>query len=188
MTSISPAYFETLYTRDPDPWNFETSAYEAEKYAATVAALDRPTFASAAEIGCSIGVLTAMLAPRCEALIGVDFAETALTRARARCASLAHVRFALMRVPAAWPNGTFDLIVLSEILYFLDATDIVAVAARVLSTLRPQGRVLLVNYLGATDGPFSGDGAAEGFIANAALTPLSRQRTPLWRLDLLAAG
>lgn len=185
MKSIPPGHFEALYASDPDPWGFETSAYEAEKYAATLAALDRPRYAAAIEIGCSIGVLTAMLAASCDSLVGVDFAASALARARARCAALAHVRFARMRVPACWPEGDFDLIVLSEILYFLDRADIEAVAARVRATLRPQGRVLLVNYLGATDTPFGGDQAAERFIEAAALTPRAQRRAQSWRLDLL---
>ena len=33
--SIPADYFNTLYARDPDPWQFATSPYEAEKYAAT---------------------------------------------------------------------------------------------------------------------------------------------------------
>ncbi|MGA9868793.1 MAG: SAM-dependent methyltransferase [Acetobacteraceae bacterium] len=187
MTSVPPSHFEALYATDPDPWSFETSAYEAGKYAATMAALDRPRFTEAAEIGCSIGVLTAMLAARCDALIGVDFAADALDRARARCASLAHVRFARLRVPGEWPRGAFDLIVLSELLYFLDEPDIHATAARVLSTLRPRGRVVLVNYLGETDGPMSGDHAASCFLGAASLKPIASRRAPLWRLDLLAA-
>ncbi len=166
MTSVPAAHFDALYARDADPWGFETSAYEAEKYAATLAALDRPRFSAAAEIGCSIGVLTFRLAPCCDALVGVDQAEAALVRARARCAGLPHVRFMRARVPAAWPDGSFDLIVLSEVLYFLDAGDIRAIARRVLSTLRPSGRVLLVNYVGRMENPLSGDQAAELFIAS----------------------
>lgn len=189
MTSVPAAHFDALYARAADPWGFETSAYEAEKYAATLAALDRARFSAAAEIGCSIGVLTSLLAPRCDALVGVEQAEAALARARARCAGFAHVRFIRGRVPAAWPKGSFDLIVLSEVLYFLDAPDIRAIAGRVRATLRPCGRVLLVNYLGHMENPLSGDQAAELFIAACAsetVRPIAARREALWRLDLLA--
>ncbi len=194
MSSVPLSHFEALYARDPDPWHFETSDYEAEKYAATLAALDDRSFDSAAEIGCSIGVLTAMLAARCDSLVGVDFAEAALARARLRCAGLAHVRFERLHVPAEWPGGSFDLIVFSEVLYFLDASDVAGVAARVRSTLRPKGRVLLVNYLGTTDTPLSSEQAADAFIDACAAGPgppgikrVAEQRAASWRLDLLEA-
>ena len=80
---LRAAYFEELYARDPDPWDFATSEYEAAKYDATIAAL-APRYASALEVGCSIGVLTARLAERCERLLAIDVAEGALAHARER--------------------------------------------------------------------------------------------------------
>ena len=69
-TSLAPEYFEDVYNANDDPWNFASSEYEAAKYAATLAALPREKYASAFEIGCSIGVLTEKLAARCENLAG----------------------------------------------------------------------------------------------------------------------
>ena len=60
---LTAGYFDELYAGDPDPWGFETSAYEQAKYAATIDALEGRRYATALEIGCSIGVLTARLAP-----------------------------------------------------------------------------------------------------------------------------
>ena len=62
--TLPAAYFDSLYAAEADPWAFATSDYEREKYAATLAALPRPHYARALEIGCSIGVLTRMLAGR----------------------------------------------------------------------------------------------------------------------------
>lgn len=100
-----PGYFDALYAVDADPWRFETSAYEAAKYDATLAALPVARYASAVEVGCSIGVLTQRLASRCDALLGVDVAQTALDRAAARCAEQAHVRFARLRMPKKCPRA-----------------------------------------------------------------------------------
>ena len=83
--TMPPDYFDNRYAEDPDPWQFATSEYEAAKYAATLEALPKPHYASALEIGCSIGVFTKALAARCDALIGVDTAEKALEQARERC-------------------------------------------------------------------------------------------------------
>ena len=43
------------------------------------------------ELGCSVGVFTAMLAPRASHLVAVDFSPTALERARRRVESFDHV-------------------------------------------------------------------------------------------------
>ena len=187
--SIPPDYFDALYSADPDPWRFETSEYEKAKYGATLAALPRERYASALEVGCSIGVLTTKLARRCDALLATDVVASALSLARRACAVQPHVRFALMRAPAEWPEERFDLIVLSEVAYYLDSTDLGLLASRVAETLLPSGDVALVHWLGKTHYPLTGDEAAEGFIAAIAgfASPLCQQRTTDYRLDILNA-
>ncbi len=185
--SIPPAWFEAEYARDPDPWRFATSEYERTKYADTLAALDPRRFASAFEVGCSIGVLTAQLASRCDRLLAVDVAEAALGRARQACAEWPDVRFARMRVPDEWPEGQFDLILLSEVLYYVEPSEIDRVARSVLATLNPGGVALLVHWTGPTDYPCSGDETAERFIAACAgrLKPVRQVRRAQYRLDRL---
>ena len=185
--SWSPETFDRIYAADADPWKFTTSRYEREKYAATLAALGDRRFAAALEIGCSIGVFTRLLARRCEALLAVDVAEAALADARRRCAGLPGVRIERRQVPGEWPDGAFDLIVLSEVLYFLGTDDIVRTARLVAASLRPGGRALLVNWTGPTDTPCSGNEATECFIAAAAPELRSSQRGngATYRLDSL---
>ncbi|WP_245516481.1 class I SAM-dependent DNA methyltransferase [Methylobacterium segetis] len=185
--SLPPSYFDERYARDPDPWQFATSAYERAKYAATLDALPRQRYGSALEVGCSIGVLTEALAGRCDALVGIDVAERALAQARERCRALPHVRFACVQVPGRWPEGRFDLILLSEVVYYLDADDVARLAGRIADCLRPGGDVLLVHWTGRTHYPLTGDEAAETFIRNAAgFLGVSRHaRTPEYRLDVL---
>jgi 2-polyprenyl-3-methyl-5-hydroxy-6-metoxy-1,4-benzoquinol methylase len=186
--SRDAAYFAALYEANPDPWNFTGSAYEHRKYHATVAALEGRHFDHAFEIGCSIGMLTRLLAPRCAALLAADIVETALAQARSRCADMAHVTFANLRVPAEWPAGQkFDLILCSEILYFLAPEDIVSVASHAASCLAPDGVVLLVNYTEPVDEPCGGDQAAEMFITAAAdiLVPTFAQQHDKFRIDRL---
>ena len=126
-------HFRHLYARSADPWAFQTSSYEQEKYQRTMAALGERRFRSGFEPGCSIGVLTRMLATSCDALLAADIVEEPLQSARTLCSDLPWVRFERLRIPAEWPAGRFDLIVLSEVLYFLTPSDIAAVAARVLA-------------------------------------------------------
>ena len=189
--SLTPDYFAGLYGAgpDPDPWGFTTSAYEANKYAATLAALPRARYASGLEIGCSIGVLTQHLAPRCAALLGIDVVETALTAARARNAATPWARFEACAIPDAWPAGRFDLILLSEVAYFFTRADVARIAARIGASILPGGDIVLVHWLGETDYPLSGDAAAEALIADATFArPVHQARTAAYRLDVLHVG
>lgn len=186
--SQQPGYFDALYAADRDPWRFETSAYERHKYDTTLAALPRAPYRSAVEVGCSIGVLTQRLAERCDRLLGTDVSEVALEAAAARCAHLAHVGFERSRLPANAPRGRFDLVVLSEVLYYFDSAELALLPARIEERFADDATVLLVHWLGPTpDYPLTGDQAVELF--EAALnrpTALFRHRTPDYRLDLLA--
>lgn len=188
MTKSRPhTHFERLYQSNPDPWEFETSSYEKDKYRRTLDALGDRRFSAALEVGCSIGVLTSMLARRCDTVLGVDIVEQPLHAARLRCADQPHARFQRMHVPASYPEGRFDLIVFSEVLYFLSLPDIDLCIDRVRSSLMPGGAVVLVNWLGRTDDPTPGNAAAEHFITASAetLAIISQYRNENYRLDIL---
>ena len=180
-------YFKGMYATDPDPWRFASSPYERDKYAATLAALPRPHYASALDIGCSIGVFTHQLCPRCDALIGLDVVPSVLEEARARCADCPNARFLLAAVPGDWPDGRFDLIVISEVAYYLDRADLARLVTRVEGALLPQADIVLVHWLGVTHYPLSGDEAAEAFIEGARefATVVKQSRTAEYRLDVL---
>ena len=165
MTSHGPAHFQRIYDASKDPWNYQSSDYEKTKRDATIAALDGRCFRSGLEVGCSIGELTHGLAACCDRLLGVDFIDDALAVARARCGNQPWVSFRNVRVPLEWPEGQFDLIVLSEALYFLSPQDSQTLTALCRRCLAPEGVVLLVNWLDKSpDDPSSGDAAAARFI------------------------
>lgn len=186
--SLEPSYFEQLYAGDDDPWKFASSAYEQAKYAATLAAIPRRSITSAFEIGCSIGILTRQLAPLCDRLLAVDVAEAPLEKARMYCRDLPHVAFRRLQIPEQWPSEQFNLILMSEVLYYLSFRDIANVAQRTRNSLSADGAVLLVHWTGETDYPCSGDQAAEAFTKAVAdwLPLVMHQRAPEYRIDLLA--
>ena len=165
-TYADPFYFERLYARDPDPWRFATSDYERDKYAATLDALPSGRYTRAFEIGCSIGVLTRQLAgPLRRAARRRRFGHRAAPgRGALRGPALGPVR--PDGPPAEWPDGSFDLIVFSEVLYYLGIDGIHAAARHTLEALAPGGSVMLVNWHGPTDGACTGDEAATMFIAD----------------------
>jgi cyclopropane fatty-acyl-phospholipid synthase-like methyltransferase len=186
--SIPARYFEDLYAGERDPWEFETSAYEQAKYDATLAALPRPRYRHGLEIGCSIGVLTARLASRCASLLAIDVSERALDAARVRCRGLANIQFENIGVPGEWPAGSFDLIMLSEVIYYFDAGDVSRLAERVRASVEPGGHAVLVHWTGTTDYPLSGDDAAELFMTALGRSArlVRQERTQAYRLDALA--
>ena len=162
--SFGQSYFERLYAERPDPWNFATSEYERRKYAATVEALNGRRFRSAFEAGCSIGILTRQLAGACDTLLAVDVAEAAVAKAKANCEGLDSVTVQRMRIPDEWPSGKFDLILFSEVLYFLSLDDISSAAACSMESIIPGGMILLVNWTGETNYPCGGDEAVERYL------------------------
>jgi cyclopropane fatty-acyl-phospholipid synthase-like methyltransferase len=186
--TLRPEYFDALYTADPDPWKFAASPYERGKYTLTLNAMPKPRYRSALEVGCSIGVLTQSLAARCDAVVAVDAAQTPLLEARRRCADLPGVRFEQMFVPEQWPDGVFELIVLSEIIYYLSREDVRRLAARVARSLPRDGSVILVHWTGPTDYPLSGDEAAALFTERIHPTCVVKRgdRYRQFRLDVLS--
>ena len=175
---VPPAFFDELYAADPDPWDFESSPYEAAKYDATIDALQGRRFANALEIGCSIGVLTERLAPHCDALLAIDVAERALDRAKLR---VPEVAFERREVPEEFPDGAYDLIVVSEVLYYLDERALDATLNAIERTLH--GTLLAVHWRPRAERyPFTGDEVHERLRARFGAPAHSRQ-TEKYTLD-----
>jgi 2-polyprenyl-3-methyl-5-hydroxy-6-metoxy-1,4-benzoquinol methylase len=191
--ATSATHFEALYAQSADPWAFMTSRYERQKYRTTLAILPPRRFARGLETGCSIGILTRPLAERCKALVALDVSDIALRRAQLRCEGHSHIDFRQAAIPVGWPDGQFDLIVLSEVLYFLGAEGIRIAAQRCASALAPGGLVLLVNFLGRTDTSCRGGVATRLFLRasrqrclSGGLVPVRQLQRSRYRLDLLA--
>lgn len=140
-------YFEALYTASGDPYAVRTRWYEQRKRALLLAALPQPRYTRAYEPGCGTGELTAALAQRCDAVLASDFSEGALAAARERTAGQRNVRIERHALPGDWPLGRpFDLIVLSELGYFLDADAMREVARRCSETLSAGGTLVACDW------------------------------------------
>jgi SAM-dependent methyltransferase len=182
--TFDQAYFDRLYRENPDPWDFRSSDYEKEKYAATLAALPCTRYEHILELGSSIGELTVLLATRAAQVTGVETSPVAIATAQARCSACPNVSF----VQAHLPHGDWmqraDAVVMSEILYYLEAPEIDLLAARI-SACAPDADLILVHWTGETNYPLSGDEAAERFIAASPWYTPRTYRAPKYRLDVL---
>lgn len=150
--STDPAYFTRMYAGSDDPWDFRSRWYERRKRDLTLACLTEERYAHAFEPGCSIGMLTRDLAPRCARLEALDPVPAAVEQARREVAGSDHVRVAQGRVPHDWPEGTVDLVVLSEMLYYFDDTELNAVVDRTLASARPGATVVAVHWRHPAEG------------------------------------
>ncbi len=137
---------DRLQEVDEDPWGVETRWYEQRKRALTLAALPRQRFRRALEVGCSRGALAAELATRCDEVVAVDSSPAAVRTARTRLADVPAVRVEQQLVPDGWPSGRFDLVVVSEVGYFLSPRDLDRLIARIASSLDEDGIVVLCHW------------------------------------------
>lgn len=157
MTSTEPPlvpkadadHFEAQFRADPDPWDTAVSPYEREKYARTLAACGPGPFAAALELGAGNGGFSARLSGRCSALTTIDFSPTAVDLARERLAGHDNVTVAEGTVPDDLPKGaTYDLVVASEVLYYLPADAFRRTVDQLPRLLRPGGRLVAVHWSG----------------------------------------
>jgi len=189
MSAMSPADFEALYQRQSDPWSYTTSAYERDKYAATLAACGAGPFDSALELGASIGVFTARLAPRCRSLVTVDAAPTAVARARERLAGAPgaeRVETVVGAIPHDIPRRRYDLVVASEILYYLSPSDLEATLEVIGAGTGSGARVVAVHWRPpGPERPFDAEAVHARLRAAPWATPVSAAPTEDYLLDVV---
>ena len=148
MSPVSASSFERRYRAEGDPWNLAGSAYEQRRYDLTMAILPVPRYRRAFEPGCAVGELTVRLADRCDAVIAMDGSAWAVARAQQRCAGLANVHIVVGEVPATWPPGRFDLVMLSELGYYFTREELGALVVRSAAALAPGGTLVAVHWRG----------------------------------------
>jgi len=160
--SRSRESFDAHYARKPEGWDFDGSWYERRKRAVTLAALPRERYRSALEIGCATGVLTAALSDRADDVLGTDIAAAPLERARARAP---HARFLQAALPDDWPEGTWDLVVMSEVGYYLAPDDLDRTIDHVIASLADDGVLVACHWRHPDD-----EAVSSGDVVDARLT------------------
>jgi SAM-dependent methyltransferase len=190
VTSPSPLvrHMDVLFQR-PDPWGYRTSPYEARKRAVTLACLPQARYTSGFEPGCANGVLSEPLLARCEQLLCADASRAALNRAAEQVGMRPGLSWRQMTIPQEWPDQPLDLIVLSELLYYLDAEDCLLVAQHCVQTLRPGGTVLACHWRQTADdflisGEAAHDGLRQVFDASGVVQHTRLHRETDFQIDV----
>ncbi len=185
--SLPEQYFDDVYRANTDPWNFEGSNYEKQKYAATIASLPKKRYKNIFEIGCSIGVLTSLLARHSSHLLAVDAAEAPLIVARQRLKNLTGIDIKKMAVPQEFPSEGFELIVLSEVAYYLNDKDLSTLRDKIVKQLLDGGHLVMVHWTPVVhDYPQTGDAVHDYFMElnDAGLKHLHHEKHDTYRLDV----
>jgi len=149
--------FERFYQREHDPFHFDSNPYEAGKFDDLLAVIGAGPYRHALEVGCSIGSFTERLVPRCEHLLCTDISEVAVERARERLAAHPNVRIERRTIPGEMPDGEFDLIVCSDVLYYLPTWRLKRTLAGLRGRLAPRGAIVSLHWLGEHGAAVSGD-------------------------------
>lgn len=145
MKPIDPDGFEAMFQKDADPWNYAASPFEAFKRRELLRACGARQYGRALELACANGETSRHLVKRCLTLLAVDASPTVIDAARARVQAPG-LTFANAILPAEAPRGPFDLIVVSELLYYMTERDMLDLIDRVVHALAPGGRLVLVHH------------------------------------------
>jgi SAM-dependent methyltransferase len=179
-TRLPNSYFDGKYAEAADPWQLEERWYERRKYAITLALLPYPRYRHAFEPGCSIGVLTQHLTRRCDHVTATDVATAALDAAHRRlveAGSRERVTLLNSSLDEPWPATQFDLVVLSEIGYYLEAAELRTVLDREVARLARGTVVIAAHWRHRVDDyPITGDRANDIIGATPGLHHLGGYR------------
>jgi len=166
--SYSESYFDVLYSDNSDPWQYQTRWYEQRKRDMCLAVLPQAHYSNAIELGCGNGVFSELLAQRCQALLIIDGNNKAVQLASQRLVDIPHAKVIQGIIPDVLLNLTevleqtypsselpkssltttppFDLIIISEILYYLSPEDIDTVIAWIGQNLAKGGSLLCCHW------------------------------------------
>jgi SAM-dependent methyltransferase len=174
------------YLDEADSWSDEDCPYEQAKYESTLDACGPGPFVSALELGGSIGVFTELLAPRCQKLTTIDVAKTSAAMARRRLADFPTVEVLRGAIPGDIPERDYDLVVASEILYYLTDDDFERTLALIRSRLISGGRLVAVHWAPAGhERPFTGGAVHARLRDDPWLRSIRGEQAPGYLLDVL---
>ncbi|GGN71339.1 methyltransferase [Actinoplanes lobatus] len=185
-TTVSLDYFTGLYLAKDDPWDIASKWHDRRKFAVTMASLPRERYERCYEPGASVGTLTRMLAGRCGEVLAVDSVPEAVELLRQNTADLPNVRAERAELPADLPDGTFDLAVVGDLLYYLSAADLTALLDGLVQRLEPGGDLVSVHFRDRENGGnYDGFNAHAALFATAGLTPVVHHEDEWFLLDVL---
>ena len=183
--SLSKSFFDEFYGDHPDPWGFADRWYEKRKRQILLASLPRERFQRAFEPGCANGDLTTELALRCKSVLATEISSKARQRAIDKLSGRPNVQVESGQVPRDWPEGKFDLVVISEIGYYCGPADLEMLVERSISSLTADGVLALCHWRHEVqEYPLGGDDVHRAFRADSRLEGIAAHEESDFLLDI----
>jgi SAM-dependent methyltransferase len=180
--------FDRMYAATDDPWGYQVRWYEERKRALLLAALSKRSYENVLELGCGNGETSLALAPRCQQLLALDGSQRAVTLAARKLAGHPHAEARQVLLPDAWPEGQFDLVVVSEMAYYLEASELEAMLQLLSGALREGAEVVFCHWRHAIAGcDMNGDqvhARTRQWSEQEGLRLMSRHEEPDFLLDV----
>ena len=135
--------------RAGDPWDLEGSALDQESHSRQLALIGDRHYLRVLEIGCAAGAFTRRLAGHADRVLALDVAPSAIARARRGVAPNVELRVGDVMELEPSVEGPWDLIVMSETVYFIGwlytVFQVGWLARQLFEATLPGGRFLMAN-------------------------------------------
>ncbi len=176
-----------------DPFGFDIHPEERLKFRRTLEVCGDAARGRVLELGCAVGSFTELLAPQASDVLAVDVSPAAVAQVRRRMESHPHVAARAMQVPADYPDGPFDLVVASDVLYYLSVAVLRRCVARIEASLSEGGAFVSVHYVPRMGSVLDGDEAHDVITASTTLRHAMGERTEFgvgrtYRVDRFEKG
>lgn len=150
-----------------DPWRLDDNPFERERHTQLLRlSLSNGVVQTGFEIGCAAGAFTEKLAPHCKRLTVVDVMPRAIGRAVQRTKRWSHISWAAADILQFSTEELFDLIVVAEVLYYLeDLTRMRTAIDKIVKMLAPRGHLVFGSARDATCRRWGHVAGAETVIA-----------------------
>lgn len=113
---FNQAVVEQMLREEVNPWRFDASRYEQERFAKMLALVQSVPHRRVLEVGCAEGHFTELLVTICPEVTAIDLSREALARAAARAPTACFLHTTLEDLPL--PAERYDLVICGEVLYY----------------------------------------------------------------------
>lgn len=137
--------YDLAYRLRNDLFEIEGSEYEQHKLNRLIGVIRQRRYKTVLDVGCGIGILAEKISPFCQQIIGIDFSPKAISLAEKRCKNLENVSFLERDIRTFDFQGDYDLVIFSEVLYYLEDRFIERIVHRLKKNLPDSARIIIVD-------------------------------------------